>query len=387
MSVAMIAVTISVASAQQGQMPQFDMDQLRAERPLQQRTPVMAYNDRVPGEVWVEASVTTRLEPGQRVEHATMEGIDEVIIQRLTDRTYWVWSNVYTLTMWVGDEGVLLIDSPDNFPVQKFLSEDIKRVTDLPVRALVYSHIHVDHIAGVKKLARALELQGISLRIIASESANQEVIRHKRNALKPTDVIPDGYATFQFEGQTFRHVTPVKVAHTGADSYTITPDGVAHVVDFFYPGILPLAQTSGVKDMTGYIVFLRHLLGEDWTVANLGHNNLGYKSDIEMTFDYLSDLYDAAYEIWPGFEPAAMRQMSDLGHNSATMIRALFDGVSTAMAERMREKWSAYPHWEVAWDHAHMVAWDFALNWDYGTARQTGDKSGAMPDFAPISPP
>ncbi len=377
---------VSVANAQD-QPPQFDMEQLKKERPLQQRTPVMVYNDRVPGEEWVEASTKTKLKPGQRVDIATMEGIDEVIIQRLTDRTYWVWSNVYAVTMWVGDQGVLLIDIPENFPIQKFLSEDIKRVTDLPVRALVYSHIHVDHIGSGKELAEALKSQGISLRIIASESANQEVIRHKINSLKPTDVIPDGYATFQFEGQTFRHVTPVKVAHTGGDSYTITPDGVAHVVDFFYPGILPLAQTSGVKDMTGYIQFLRHLLGEDWTFANLGHNNVGYKSDIETTFDYLSDLYDAAYEIWPGFEPAAMRQMSDLGHNSATMIRTLFDGVTTAMAERTREKWSAYPHWEVAWDHAHMVAWDFALNWDYATARQTGDKSGAIPDFTPILPP
>jgi len=82
-----------------------------------------------------------------------------------------------------------------------------------------------------------------------------------------------------------------------------------------------------------------------------------------------------------------MKGMADLGHNSGTMIRALFDGVSTAMAERMREKWSAYPHWELGWDHAHMVAWDFALNWDYGTARETGNKSGAIPDFTPILPP
>ena len=264
---------VSVANAQ-GEPPQFDMEQLKKERPLQQRTPVMVYNDRVPGEEWVEASTKTKLKPGQRVDIATMEGIDEVIIQRLTDRTYWVWSNVYAVTMWVGDQGVLLIDIPENFPIQKFLSEDIKRVTDLPVRALVYSHIHVDHIGGVRRLAEALKSQGISLRIIASESANQEVISHKRNALKPTDVIPDGHATFQFEGQTFRHVTPAKVAHTGADSYTITPDGVAHVVDFFYPGILPLAQTSGVKDQAGYILFLRHLLGEDWTFANLVYRKL-----------------------------------------------------------------------------------------------------------------
>ncbi len=189
------------------QPPTFDMEQLRAEQPLQQRTPIMAYVDRVPGEEWVRASVTTSLQPGQRVDIGTMEGIDEVVIQRLTDRTYWVWSNVYSLTMWVGDQGVLLIDTPMNFPVDKFLSEDIKRVTDLPVRAVVYSHIHVDHVAGAKRLAEALDEQGISLRIIASESALQEIVSHKGSVLEPTDVVPDGYSSFSFEGQTFKHVT------------------------------------------------------------------------------------------------------------------------------------------------------------------------------------
>ena len=157
-SVAVLAATIGVAFAQRGQMPEFDMDQLRAERPLQERTPVMAYADRVPGEEWVPASVTTSLQPGQRIEIATMEEIDEVVIQRLTDRTYFVWSNVYTLTMWVGDQGVLLIDTPMNFPVDKFLREDIKRVTDLPVQAVVYSHIHVDHVAGARRLAEVLAM-------------------------------------------------------------------------------------------------------------------------------------------------------------------------------------------------------------------------------------
>ena len=382
-----LSMAVSAVYAQDGPPPEFDMDKLKAERPIQQRTYVMAYNDRVPGEDWVTASTKTQLKPGQRVDIGTMEEIDEVVIQRLTDRAYWVWSNVYSLTMWVGDKGVLLIDAPMNFPVQKFLEEDIKRVTDLPVRVIVYSHMHVDHIGSARNFADAIEGQGGKLRVIASQSLNQEIITHKDAALAPTEVIPDGYATFEFEGHVFRHVTPMKVAHTSNDSYTITPDGVAHVVDFFYPGILPLAQTSGVKDMTGYIYFLRHLLGEEWTVANLGHNNVGYKADIELTFDYLDDLYIAAYKFWPGFEPAAMKEMSDQGHNSATMIRMLFDGVSTAMAEQVREKWSSYPHWEVAWDHAHMVVWDFALNWDYDNARITGVMSRAIPDITPISPP
>ena len=384
---ASVTLTLCVAglvseSHAQASRPAPDMKKLRAERPIQQRTPVFTYTDRIAGD-WVEPSATRKLEPGQRVVHEPVEDVDKIIIQRLTDRTYWVWSNVYSVTMYVGDEGVLLIDTPENFPVRKFLQE-MKQVTPLPVKAVVYSHCHVDHVAGAKILYEALKEQGIDLRIIASEAAIREIMAHKQMVMMPNDVVPNGYATFTFEGKTFKHTTPVNVAHTGADSYTITPDGVAHVVDFFYPGILPLAQVSGVKDLTGYIYFLRCLLGDDWQFANLGHDNVGYKADLENTFEYLNDLYNAAYKIWPGFGAEGLQAAR--GQIPGVMIRNLFDEVTTAMAEQMRPKWSHLPHWEVAWDHATMVLWDFALNWDYEGARKTGDKRRAIPDFTAIRP-
>ena len=372
------ATTISAQNA-----PKIDMEQLRKDRPLQQRMPIITYTDRIPGD-WVEPSTTKKLLPGQRVIHEPVEDVDKIIIQRLTDRTYWVWSNVYSLTMYVGDKGVLLIDAPDNFPIEKFLGE-MKQVTALPVTALVYSHSHVDHVASGKTLYKLMQEQGIKLRVIASEAVTREIVAHKNMLMMPNEVVPDGHATFDFEGRTFKHTTPVNVAHTGADSYTITPDGVAHVVDFFYPGILPLAQTSGVKDMTGYIVFLRNLLGDDWDFANLGHDNVGYKADLKLTLEYHKDLYDAAYRLWPGFGAEGLQ--AGRGQISGVLIRNLFDQITTAMAEEMRAKWSHLPHWEVAWDHATMVLWDFALNWDYEGARKSGDKARAVPDFSPIAPP
>ncbi len=354
----LVAGLVSVLGAQEAQQAP-DMDKLRKERPIQQRLPVITYTERIPGD-WVEPSATRILKPGQRIIHESVEDVDKIIIQRLTERTYWVWSNVYSLTMYVGDEGVLLIDVPEPFPVEKFLRE-MKQVTPLPVTTVVYSHVHVDHVAGVKVLYEALKKQGLKLRIIGSEATKREIATHKGMVMMPTDVVRNGHATFTFEGKTFKHTTPVNVAHTGADSYTITPDGVAHVVDFFYPGILPLAQTSGVKDMTGYIYFLRCLLGDDWDVANLGHDNVAYKADLEMTLEYHKDLYNAAYELWPGFGAEGLQAFK--GQNIAVLIRNYFDLITTEMAKKMQPKWSHLPHWEVAWDHATMVLWDFALNW------------------------
>ena len=105
-----------------------------------------------------------------------------------------------------------------------------------------------------------------------------------------------------FEDFTFVLGTPVASAHSAADSYVLTPDGVIMYADFNYPGRVPLAYISSSYNITGWIDFLRHVLGEDWQFANLAHANVGYKKDIEKTFAYLSDLYDAfETEIFPGW--------------------------------------------------------------------------------------
>jgi len=67
--------------------PKVDMEQLRKDRPIQQRTPIIQYTERRSDEEWVPPSITRKLEPGQRVDHEPVEDVDKIIMQRLTDRT------------------------------------------------------------------------------------------------------------------------------------------------------------------------------------------------------------------------------------------------------------------------------------------------------------
>ena len=50
---------------------------------------------------------------------------------------------------------------------------------------------------------------------------------------------------------------------------------------------MPLHDYSGVQNMTGYIEFLRHVAGEDWTLANTGHNNVSSPRDVLTFLDYI----------------------------------------------------------------------------------------------------
>ena len=387
LSVSGLSFTIEAQEA-----PKFDIEQLRKERPIQQVMPVKTYTEPLPGDEFVKASITKKLKPGKRV---LIPGFvlhpNEVLIQRLGDRSYWLFCNNYAATVYVGDDAVLLIDLSEAIPI-KVLLDAVKTITPLPITALVYTHPHVDHVGGGRHLKDAMKTKGVDLRIIGSEAIVREIKRYKGSIVPPTEILPNGRASFKFEGETFKFVTPVIWAHSGADSYVITPDGVAMVVDFFYPGALPLMGVSGVQNMKGYIDFLRHLAGEDWQHINLGHANVGYKADLMRTLEYFKDLYSALYDVWPGFaEMTASEEGVEMfkGENTGAMMRTSFDMIVNQVTDRLRKKWGHVPQWEVARDHAYEAMFDYVLHYNYSEAKRSPDidKWDVLPNFEPIPAP
>jgi len=338
---------------------------------------------RAPDETYVEPSVTEKLQPGTRVAVPDFGEPGNWYVQRLTERSYWMICNAFATTVFVGDEGVLLVDA-SNTVVPADMLAAIKQFTNLPVRALVYSHMHTDHVGGSYRLQKALEEQGIDLRIIASASAAREIKAHQNNVAPPTDVIADGRSTFMFEDFAFVLATPIVAAHSAADSYVLTPDGVIMYVDFNYPGRVPLGYISSSYNVTGWVDFLRHALGEEWQFANLGHANIGYKRDIEKTFAYLGDLYDAySTEIWPSW--ATGQGIADsVATNGTGLTAGVFwsnyvDQSAEVMAKKVYPKWKQVAQSEVIRSHAYKVFEDSFLNYN-------PEVGVVKPLFTPIEP-
>jgi glyoxylase-like metal-dependent hydrolase (beta-lactamase superfamily II) len=375
---ALVILTLfsSVSSADEYSSDNIDKNR-QSNLPLQKIIPVQTYNQELHDAVRIQPSLTRKIVPGERVDIPYVTPLGEWIIQRLTERSFWVMTEQFAVTVFVGDEGVLVIDAPDTFDMERFVKQ-VKRITPLPITAVVYSHPHVDHVGNSHKLAKILEQSGIDLRIIASENAVREIKRYKNSILMPSDIVPNGHSNFQFEKWSFKLVTPVDWAHTGADSYIITPGGVLHIVDFFYPGRLPLAEVSGVQNMTGWIEMCRYVAGDaDWKLASLGHANIGNREDVMRTLEYFGDLYAHAFDVFKGFQPEVFQQFK--GQNTAVMIRNMFDTGAAQLAQIVADKWSHFPQWEVARDHAEKVLWDVALNYNY--------HEKILPDFTPIFVP
>jgi len=334
--------------------------------------PLTSVTDRRTNQERVPISTNQALKPGQLVDISEYT-FGEIHIQKLTPNSYWILNNNHSMTLYVGEKECLLVDAPAGLFVDRLLKE-IEAITPNPVTTLVYTHPHLDHIGGAADLYHGLENRGIVPRVIASDRFVRESRKYQQPVPQPTEVVPTPRASFTFDDKDFKLVTPVEWGHTGADSYILFPDKVITFVDF--------VQASGVQNMRGYINFLRHVMGEDWDYANVGHINVGSKQDVARTLEYFEDLYEAWFVVIVdhfGFSENLRAEAQD--EHKGVWLRNFFDRVAVEVALEVQNKWGDHPHFELARDHALKVMWDGYLNYDFMNHPEI------RPDFTPIQPP
>jgi glyoxylase-like metal-dependent hydrolase (beta-lactamase superfamily II) len=341
--------------------------------------PMKAVNPPAPGREVLDPSETVALKPGQMINSPEFP-IGEIIIQKLTDNSYWIIHNLHVMTLYVGEEEALLVDAAESLFAGRLLKR-VSKLTDVPVTTLVYSHPHLDHVGGAWNLQKAVQEDGRELRIIASDQFVKASRMYQQYLPQPTEIVSTPVGYFEFDNKKFKIGTPVQVGHSTADSYILFPDRVITFIDYIYPNRAPLHDYSGVQNMTGYITFLRHVAGEDWDFANTGHTNVSARQDVDFALQYTKDLYDAWFEVIPdnwGI-PEYMRGKLK-GDNVAVWLRNIFDRVAYKMAQKMEPKYGHLEHFELAIDHALKVHWDGFLHYDFQNHPEI------RPDFTPIKP-
>lgn len=80
------------------------------------------------------------------------------------------------MTVVVGDDGVILIDPPEDVEKGRRMRQELEKITDKPIRAIVYSHWHTDHYAGVKAFATQEQVDAGEIAIIAHRDFMDNVI-------------------------------------------------------------------------------------------------------------------------------------------------------------------------------------------------------------------
>jgi len=203
---------------------------------------------------------------------------------------------------------------------QDYVAE-IKKVTDKPIKFLIYSHHHYDHIAGGKPFKDA------GAKIIAHKKAKERLAVLKDPATPLPDVTFDRKRTITLGG-TALELTYVGLNHSDSSLVMRLPkEKIIFVVDF-----LPVGSVPGRGMIDFYPLetesAIKQVLAMDWERLIPGHpgapgDRLGTKKDAQDQLTFLQDASEAVkvaaregkcwepaekevklpkYEKWPGYE-------------------------------------------------------------------------------------
>lgn len=196
----------------------------------------------------------------------------------------------------VGDDGVLVIDSFQVPEAANALLAAIRQKTGLPVRYVVNTHYHLDHVAGNGIYAQAGALVMAQDNVRAWERTENlkffgDKITPEQKQWVQSLTLPS--LTYK-EGVTLHlgaRTVEVRVfpGHTGGDSVVIVPDAdVVFTGDLFWDHTLPnLIDADTVQQIAGNDAFLK-----DYPKATFvpGHGEVGRAPDVQAFRDYLAAL-------------------------------------------------------------------------------------------------
>jgi glyoxylase-like metal-dependent hydrolase (beta-lactamase superfamily II) len=215
----------------------------------------------------------------------------------------------------VTDDGVLVVDALGSPALATELLAEIRRVTPQPVRYVVLTHYHADHVYGLQvwQAAGAHILAHPAARAYLNSDAAQQRLQASRQELAPwVDantrlVVPDQW--LQGEEQTLRlgatdivirHVGP---AHTPEDLVVWVPSaGALFTGDLVFRNRVPYV---GQADSRQWIASLQRLMDVKPRVLLPGHGAISTapQEDLALTRDYLLYLRQAMGQAARNLEP------------------------------------------------------------------------------------
>lgn len=194
--------------------------------------------------------------------------------------------------------GVVVFDSLGTPPLAEALIAQIRKLTPLPIKRVIVSHYHADHVYGLqafKALGAEIWAHESGKEYFASDELERRLAQ-RRDELFPwvdetTKVLPpDRWLSsdedFELGGVQFavRFVGP---AHSPEDlALFVQPDNVLYAGDLVFKGRVPFV---GAADSKSWLASLDKLLAFKAKVMVPGHGGVSHnaKKDLSLTRDYL----------------------------------------------------------------------------------------------------
>jgi glyoxylase-like metal-dependent hydrolase (beta-lactamase superfamily II) len=222
--------------------------------------------------------------------------------------------NIYMLvgaggntTIQFGDEGVMVVDTQFEPMADKILASIRKIAGDRPIRYVVDTHVHGDHIGGNAPIAKAGRTRagGNVVGDLGAAATNQAAVIAHENVLNrlsmpapgqpevpfaawPTETFANDKKEMLFNGDTVQ-IIHEPAAHTDGDSMVFfRRSDVLATGDLFTTTMYPFIDEANGGTINGYVNALNAILditvasnvNEGGTMVIPGHGRLGDEQDV-----------------------------------------------------------------------------------------------------------
>jgi glyoxylase-like metal-dependent hydrolase (beta-lactamase superfamily II) len=204
-------------------------------------------------------------------------------IAKIAGEVYRFRNNFHYSVFAVTPAGVIATD-PINAAAAQWLKDEIKKRFNQPIRYVIYSHDHADHIAGGEVLAEGAI-------VVAHVNAKEKIVGEKRPTAVPHITFTDTL-TLELGG------TVVELAYVGknhSDNSIVMRfprENILFAVDF-----IPVKSLAFRNFPDGYmpdwIESLKRVERMEFAILAPGHGPLGSRADVAAHRAYLEELYAA----------------------------------------------------------------------------------------------
>jgi glyoxylase-like metal-dependent hydrolase (beta-lactamase superfamily II) len=213
------------------------------------------------------------------------------LVKEIKPGVYVITEGAYQSLFVTTGQGVILIDAPPT--LAPHIKEAVAGVTKEPICKLIYSHAHVDHIAGTELLKDVPNLEIIGEKGVANFL--KEMKDPRRPA--PTKVFVD-HTKIVF-GTAEIDLTKKEYHSNEGDLFIYLPKKkVLMAVDTLAPGYVPFLDFDLSRNIHEYLKVFDELLAYDFDVLVTGHlTSLGNRQDVIDTKNYAMDVYQTVKRI------------------------------------------------------------------------------------------
>jgi cyclase len=224
----------------------------------------------------------------------------EINTTKLNDNMYVIHGSGGNVLLSIGNDGVILVD--DQYaPVTKKLKSVIANLTNKPIKFVINTHLHPDHVGGNEKLgaAGAIIVSHENVRKRLNNDQFFEFINMTIPALSENGlpIITFSQNMTFYQNDDIIKITHLYDGHTDGDSAVyFTKNNVIHVGDDFSDRSYPLMDLSSGGSIDGLISSLKKILSmlnEDTKVV-AGHSGISNQTKVK---DYLNMLIDVHNKI------------------------------------------------------------------------------------------